>query len=47
MGLPVVSTFTPAGGKGISQTQTSYTEGISFKYNHSKVVLLETSREIN
>jgi hypothetical protein len=37
----------PIRGKVISQTQTSFRDGISFKFNLIKAVLLETSKLVN
>ncbi len=41
-GLFVISTSTPAGGNGTSQTQTSFKDGISRNRIIVKEILLET-----
>ena len=45
--LPVVSTITPVGGKGIIHKQTLYKEGIYVKINFANLVLAEISNVVN
>lgn len=46
-GLPAIPTPTPAGGNGITQTQTLFREGIFLMEIIPKAVQLETSRLVN